>query len=66
MPRIKIDKEHCKGCQLCLINCPKGLIKIDSSLNKKGIKPAVFVKGRCNGCRFCAVICPDGAIEVYR
>ncbi len=45
MPKVKIKRERCKGCQLCLIYCPKGLIKKDESLNKKGIQPLVFQDG---------------------
>ncbi|MEK6715405.1 MAG: ferredoxin family protein [Candidatus Omnitrophota bacterium] len=78
MPKITIDRERCKGCQLCVIYCPKGLIKPESRLNKKGIQPVMFLEGaaakrrgaasgsNCTGCKFCALICPDGAVEVYR
>ncbi|HDZ77257.1 MAG TPA: 4Fe-4S dicluster domain-containing protein [Candidatus Omnitrophica bacterium] len=66
MPKVKINRERCKGCQLCLIYCPKGLIEKDKNLNKKGIQPLVFRNGECNGCKFCAIICPDGAVEIYK
>ncbi|MDP1853308.1 MAG: 4Fe-4S dicluster domain-containing protein [Candidatus Omnitrophota bacterium] len=66
MPKITIDKERCKGCQLCILYCPKGQIRPDKNLNKKGIQPVVFLGGDCSGCKFCAIICPDAAIEVYK
>ncbi|OGW84636.1 MAG: hypothetical protein A2987_02560 [Omnitrophica bacterium RIFCSPLOWO2_01_FULL_45_10] len=66
MPKIKIDKVRCKGCYLCIVNCPNGLIKIANGLNIKGVKPAVFSGGKCTGCTMCAVICPECIIEVYR
>ena len=66
MPRIKIDKARCKGCYLCIVECPKGLIKVSKEMNMKGIKPAIFSGGKCTGCTMCAVICPECIIEVYR
>ena len=66
MPKIKIDAMKCKGCYLCVANCPNGLIKISSELNIKGVKPAIFSKGKCTGCSMCAIICPECIIEVYR
>jgi len=66
MPRIKIDKNRCKGCYLCIVNCPNSLIKIEDELNAKGVKPAVFSGGKCTGCGMCALICPEFIIEVYK
>ena len=66
MARIKITKERCKGCFLCVVNCPNGLIKASKTLNVKGIKSAEFLGGKCTGCAMCAVICPECIIEVYR
>ncbi|HAH21659.1 MAG: hypothetical protein A2Y00_05335 [Omnitrophica WOR_2 bacterium GWF2_43_52] len=66
MAHIKIKRDKCKGCMLCIKVCPKGQLKEDSVLNKKGIKPVVFLGQDCTGCTFCGVICPDTAIEVYK
>ncbi len=79
MPKIKIDKNRCKGCYLCIVNCPNSLIKIEKELNVKGVKAAVFSGGKparlksksgqsggCTGCAMCALICPECIIEVYR
>jgi len=70
--KIKIDKERCKGCLLCIEVCPSHRIEADDSLNKKGYAPARFKeevkedeKG-CTGCAQCATVCPEVAIEVYR
>ena len=79
MAKIKIDKTRCKGCYLCITNCPNGLIKVDKKINQKGVKPAVFSGGKparprsksgrsggCSGCAMCAIICPECGISVYR
>ena len=66
MPKIKINKNRCKGCYLCIVNCPNSLIKIGDELNVKGVKPAVFSGGKCTGCAMCALICPEFIIEVYK
>ncbi len=67
MAKIKINKDRCKGCYLCVVNCPQGLIKVSQELNVKGIKPAVFSASRkCTGCGMCALICPDRGIIIYR
>jgi 2-oxoglutarate ferredoxin oxidoreductase subunit delta len=66
MAKIKIDRNRCKGCYLCVVNCPKGLIKIAREINIKGVKPAEFSGGKCTGCGMCAIICPDCGIKVIR
>ena len=69
MPKVKVSRDKCKGCQLCVAFCPKGVLKIDSSFNKLGFHPAVVNsknKSKCIGCRFCAIVCPEGCIEVLK
>jgi len=67
MAKIKIDKDKCKGCMLCVSVCPRKVIVKSKKLNKRGIY-AVEVKknASCSGCAMCAVICPDVCIEVYK
>lgn len=66
MAKIKIDKNRCKGCYICIANCPNGLIKVSAEMNVKGVKPAVFHGGKCTGCAMCALVCPECIIEVYK
>lgn len=66
MAKVKIPKERCKGCYLCIVNCPSGCIKVSGELNEKGIKPVIFSGGKCSGCTMCALICPECIIEVFK
>ncbi|MFC1623732.1 4Fe-4S dicluster domain-containing protein [Candidatus Omnitrophota bacterium] len=67
MPKVEINKEKCKGCQLCLIYCPKTCIKVDGAINRKGINPVFFSnKDDCTGCSFCAIVCPETCVTVYK
>lgn len=67
MAEIKIDREKCKGCELCVNFCPNDCIVMEEGFNHKGYRPACFVnKEKCNGCAICARVCPDVAIEVWR
>jgi len=64
---IEIDQELCKGCQICIFFCPKGVISPSEKLNASGYLPVSFNdSGLCTGCAICAVVCPEVAIEVYR
>ena len=65
--KIVIDRELCKGCELCIAFCPKKLIAPADSLNAAGYLPASFKDSEeCTGCASCALVCPEVAIEVYR
>ena len=64
---IEISQELCKGCELCISFCPKGLIATTDKLNTGGYRVVTFDNsGECTGCAICALVCPDVAIEVYR
>lgn len=67
MARVAIDRERCKGCQLCISVCPKKLLVVESSYNQKGYAPASIVEAEhCTGCALCAEMCPDICIRVWR
>ncbi len=64
---IKINKELCKECHLCVSVCKNGQIVASKEYNTMGYRPVVFKEtGECTGCALCAIICPEVAIEVYR
>jgi len=64
---VQFDGEVCKGCELCMAFCPKGIIEMSRHINNKGFSPASIERmDECIGCRACAVVCPDGAIAIFR
>ena len=66
--RIEIEVDRCKGCELCMMICPKNLIVQAEGFNIRGYHPAEIVdlEGICTGCGLCALMCPDVVITVYR
>jgi 2-oxoglutarate ferredoxin oxidoreductase subunit delta len=65
MPGVLIDKNHCKGCELCVKSCPQEILRMSKLISVKGYFYAeMFDSSRCIGCRICAITCPDAAIEV--
>ena len=62
-----IDKERCKGCGLCIENCPKNILVKSSDYNGQGAYFTVCVDvDACIGCGACALMCPDAAIVIDR
>lgn len=65
MAKIKINRNRCKGCQLCIVYCPKKNIKADKQVNESGFFPAVIIsEDECTGCGICYLMCPDVCIEI--
>ncbi len=65
---VEISKEGCKGCNLCVINCPTKCLALNTSdTNSYGLHYAYLAEEeKCIACMNCAVMCPDAAITVYK
>lgn len=67
MGTIKVNKEKCKGCGICVHFCPRKVLAMSAELNAKGYHPAEPAnEANCSGCAICGMMCPDVAIEVWR
>ncbi|MBU1625752.1 4Fe-4S binding protein, partial [bacterium] len=65
MPKVLIDKNICKGCEMCVKACPQQILEMSKDINNKGyFYSLVAEQPRCIGCRICAISCPDVAIEI--
>jgi 2-oxoglutarate ferredoxin oxidoreductase subunit delta len=64
---VKILDERCKACELCVVSCPQGNLRLSRKLNHAGFHPVEFTykgtKGNCTGCAICYWVCPDFAIS---
>lgn len=63
---VHFEIETCKGCELCIEECPQESLQLSSKINKQGYHYAVLIKDNCTGCINCALVCPDAVITVYR
>lgn len=67
MAKLTFDADRCKGCGLCVVACPKGLVSLAKKINANGYHPAeVKDMDACVGCAACARMCPDCVIRVER
>lgn len=67
MAKVVINEERCKGCELCVSACPRGILGLAERFNNQGYHPVEAKEAeKCTGCMFCARMCPDVVIEVYK
>ena len=52
---IRIEKERCTGCGICIRKCPFGALKMEEGVP--------VVSDSCLECNACANECPAGAIR---
>ncbi len=64
---IVVDTEKCKGCNLCVIECPTNTLALSPNVNAKGYNYAYMENPEaCIGCSNCGLVCPDSVITVYK
>jgi len=62
---ITVDKKFCKGCNLCIENCPKDVLAVSKERGSAGfLVPFAAKPEECTSCKMCELICPDFAIVV--
>ena len=64
---LDIAVDRCKGCELCVTACPKGVLELDTRLvNRLGYHPVRLTDAAgCMSCAICARVCPDAVFTVY-
>jgi 2-oxoglutarate ferredoxin oxidoreductase subunit delta len=64
---VVIEKEGCKGCELCIEACPESVLALNREVNSRGYHYSYMENpDACIGCANCGVVCPDTCITVYR
>ena len=64
---LQFRKEFCKGCEMCVLSCPKHILAIGDEIGVKGYRTVTVTDmEQCIGCQSCALMCPDCVIEIYR
>lgn len=51
---LLVNRAWCKGCNLCVVACPSGILALDAAQ-----RIVVTDIARCIFCGVCAVRCPD-------
>ncbi len=62
---VVIDRDRCKGCELCIPACPPQVLTMSTEGNSLGYLYPVLEPG-CTGCTACLQVCPDFVFEIYR
>ena len=61
---VKRFYDRCTGCQLCVSNCPNGVLKTSTDLEHLLQPRMSYADGYCRPeCNICGSVCPAGAIE---
>jgi 4Fe-4S ferredoxin len=65
--KLTLDRDLCKGCELCKLICPRDAVKLvpQESEDNKTLAPIVDIdENKCDYHGICAVICPFTAIRI--
>lgn len=64
---VLVDKEGCKGCELCVVACPEDVLALNTEVNSRGYHFSYMKNPEaCIGCSNCGVVCPDTCLTIYR
>jgi len=62
---VCVDEQVCKGCSICVTNCPKKILEISDRRNAKGANVVEQIDPKkCVECGTCQDTCPDLVIWV--
>ncbi len=62
---IHVIVDRCKGCELCVIYCPRDALEMSEIFNAKGYHPPQARDAQaCVSCGLCEMLCPEFAIYV--
>lgn len=62
---VVIAFDECKGCERCVIACPRGVLRMGVHLNKLGFPTVELTGNACIGCGGCFYTCPEpGALTI--
>jgi 2-oxoglutarate ferredoxin oxidoreductase subunit delta len=64
MGQMILHPELCKGCEYCVVNCPKSAITLTGDINKNGYSTPRLDRDRCIVCGICYNVCPDMVYEI--
>lgn len=64
---VVVDMEGCKGCGLCIVACPHGVLSLNKDVNSRGYHYSYMeIPEACIGCSNCGLVCPDTCLTIYR
>ncbi len=62
---VRIAPDECKGCERCVIACPRNVLKMGTQLNILGVPFVIQTGNPCIGCGGCFLTCPEpGALTI--
>lgn len=61
---VTVREEWCKGCGMCILNCPKEAIYLSRHYNSSGYATVEVDCKKCVFCGNCYTVCPDVVFEI--